>query len=165
MPFRPDFLQCLAHANEITKAVFGSSPEPLVPFGVNVLPAGSNVSEITLVVDGKSIVYRNEPERWQPARWPGTGTATGGTIKVKGAGFTEQSPYDGEFGFFRLLAAGGVKPGGPNKPGVVVGTWALKRPGEPPVAIEFKPTKSSHPFPPNFFRRMRCPPVMLQGAP
>jgi type VI secretion system protein ImpL len=163
--FRPDFLQCLAYAQAITKAVFGTAPEPMVPFTVNVLPAGGNISEITLVIDGKAIVYRNEPERWQAARWPGTGTTAGGTLKVKGAGFSEQLPHDGEFGFFRLLAAGGLKQAGPEKPGVVVGSWNLSRAGTPPVTIEFKPTKSSHPFPPNFFRRLRCPAAMLSAGP
>lgn len=162
VPFRPDFLQCLAIAQEITKAVFGNSSEPNVPFGVNVLPAGSSDSEIRLEIDGQSIVYRNEPQRWQPARWPGRGGASGASLKVKGAGFTEQVPYDGEFGFFRFLAAGGLKPAGPDKPGIVVGTWTLKRPGEQPILIEFKPSKSIHPFTPNFFQRMKCPAAMLR---
>ena len=85
-------------------------------------------------------------------------------LKVKGAGFTEEIPREGEFGLFRLLAVGGLKPSDPNKPGVFKATWALSRAGEPPVTIEIKPTKSAHPFGAGFFNAMKCPAVIMSGG-
>jgi len=55
---------------------------------------------------------------------------------------------------FRLFEAGGVK--GTGK-GTLAGSWALTRPGQPPVTIDIKPAKSVHPFTRGFFRRLRCP--------
>lgn len=116
------------------------------------------------MIDGKKTVYRNEPERWQPAVWPGGGDKKGAVLKVKGAGFTEEIPRDGDFGFFRLLAVGGLKPSDPKKPGVFKATWELSRAGEPPVTIEIKPTKSAHPFTAGFFSAMKCPAVIMSGV-
>jgi type VI secretion system protein ImpL len=166
--FRGDFLhQCLARGKQISDALFGvggAAAPPSVPFTVNIHPAGRNISEITLMIDGKRTVYRNEPERWQPATWPGDGDKKGAVLKVKGAGFTEEIPREGEFGLFRLLAVGGLKPSDPNKPGVFKATWALSRAGEPPVTIEIKPTKSAHPFGAGYFSAMKCPAVIMSGG-
>ncbi len=167
LTFRSDFLNgCLARGKQISEALFGgaSATTASVPFTVNIHPAGRNVSEITLIIDGKRTVYRNEPERWQPASWPGDGDKKGAILKIKGAGFTEEIPREGEFGFFRLLAVGGLKLADPKKPGVLRATWELSRAGEPPVTIEFKPTKSAHPFSPGFFSKMRCPAVILSAG-
>jgi type VI secretion system protein ImpL len=156
--------QCLGRGAEVTEALFGGGTEAVVPFTLNIHPAGRNISEIALIIDGERTVYRNEPERWQAARWPGTGDEKGATLKVKGAGFTEEIPREGEFGFFRLLEAGALKPVGPSKPGVWQATWALSRAGEPPITIELKPTKSAHPFAPGFFAKMRCPAAIVRGG-
>jgi type VI protein secretion system component VasK len=75
---------------------------------------------------------------------------------VKGAGgLNDELPRAGDFGLFRLLAAGGIKPAGPS--GVFVATWNLNRPGVPAVSIEFKSSKSVQPFARDFFSRLKCP--------
>jgi type VI secretion system protein ImpL len=157
IPFRPDFLQCLGHAQEITDAVFGAGGDPLVPFSLKMQSVGPNVSEVTFSVDGQANVYRNEPERWLATQWPGKGTTHGAALKVKGAGFADEIPRNGDFGLFRLLAAGGIKPAGAGTDGLLVGNWNLTRSGEPPVTIQFRPSKGNHPFGRDFFRRMKCP--------
>jgi type VI secretion system protein ImpL len=158
LPFRPDFLQCLQIANEITDATFGGAQAPSVPFGIKMHPAGSNVSEISLNVDGTNTIYRNEPERWVPVTWPGAGTPRGGVLQVRGAGFTDEIPRLGDFGLFRLLEAGNLKPG-PITEGtqVLTGSWTLSRAGEAPVTIDVRPAKTVHPFSRGMFRRLRCP--------
>jgi type VI secretion system protein ImpL len=166
VPFLPDALNCLNVAQEITEAIFGTAPEPKMQFGVNIHAAGSNISQITLKVDGVPINYRNEPQRWQPGQWPGTGAPKGAMLEVKGNGFKDEIPREGDFGLFRLLAAGNIKPAGAQVEGVpiFVGVWTLTRPGEPPVTIEFKPSKAVHPFARGFFKRMRCPNQLIFGA-
>ncbi len=154
LPLRSDFLQCLNVAQEITEAVFGGGPEPLVRFDVQMHPVSSAIAEVSLVVDGKATVYRNEPERWLPMQWPGTESPKGAALKVRGAGFNDEIPRLGDFGLFRLFEAGGVKATGK---GTLAGRWTLTRPGQPPVTIDIKPAKSVHPFTRGFFRRLRCP--------
>jgi type VI secretion system protein ImpL len=162
--FRPDFMKCLNVAQEITDAVFGTAPMPQVPFSVNIQPAASNIAEVALRIDGQAIVYRNEPERWQQSQWPGKGPQRGGTLQVKGAGFTDEIPRDGEFGLFRLLASGGLKAVQGGGIPILAGSWTLARPGDPVVTIQFKPAKSTHPFTKDFFRRMKCPAEIAPGA-
>jgi type VI secretion system protein ImpL len=159
LPFRQDFLQCLNVAIEITDATFGGAQAPSVPFGVKIHPAGRNIAEISLVIDGAATLYRNEPERWVPMTWPGTGSPRGAVLQVRGAGFTDEIPRLGDFGLFRLLEAGGLKPGAAlaEGAGVLSGSWALSRAGEAPVSIDVRPAKSVHPFNKGMFRRLRCP--------
>lgn len=166
MPFRSDFLTCLNVAQEITDAVFGSAAEPRVPFGVKIHPVSSQISEVSLVVDGHATTYRNEPERWVLVNWPGGGDPRGATLKVRGAGFTDEIPRIGDFGLFRLLAAGNIKKTGALSEGVSVlsARWALTRGNEPPVQIDFKPSKGVHPFSQNFFRRLNCPAMVTVGS-
>jgi type VI secretion system protein ImpL len=153
--FRGDFLRCLGVAAEITDALYGTAPEPNVQFGLRMHSVGPGVSEITFRVDGQATVYRNEPERWVGAQWPGKGTPRQASIQAKGAGFTDEIARSGDFGFFRLLAAGGIKGGGPE--GSLVATFSLTRPGLQAVPIDIRPSKGVHPFNADFFRRLRCP--------
>ena len=157
---RADFLRCLHHAAEITDALFGTAPEPLVSFALRMHSVGAQVSEITFRVDGQATVYRNEPERWVGGQWPGKGTPRMAAVQVKGAGFTDEIARSGDFGFFRLLAAGGLKGGGPE--GALTASFALTRPGQPPVQIDIRPAKAVHPFHPDFFRRLKCPAEVLR---
>ncbi len=89
-PFRGDFLQCLNVASEITDAVFGGGALANVPFSIKILPASSNISEISFIIDGTPTIYRNEPERFVPVLWPGKESPKGGTLQVRGAGFTDE---------------------------------------------------------------------------
>jgi len=166
MPYRSDFLSCLNVAQQITDAVFGNAQEPAAPFAIKMHSVSSNISAVSVVVDGHATTYRNEPERWVTVKWPGEGDPRGATLKVTGAGFTDEIPRMGDFGLFRLLAAGGLKPSGSLADGVPVlaASWVLTRRNEPPVKIEIKPSKSVHPFSPRFFRRLNCPPEVTVGA-
>ncbi|MEO7034525.1 MAG: type VI secretion system membrane subunit TssM [Polyangiaceae bacterium] len=165
--FLPAFLGCLNVAQQITDAVFGTLTEAKVPFSVNVHNAGSDISQITLRIDGAATVYQHEAEHWQLTQWPGVGPTKGAALEVKASGFTDEIPRDGDFGLFRLLLAGGIKPGGTGQETtpIYVSTWALNRPGSPPVTIELKPSKATEPFARGFFSRMKCPVQIISGAP
>ena len=166
LPYRSDFLNCLNVSQQITDAIFGNAQEPSVPFFVKIRSVSPNVSEVSLIIDGQATIYRNEPERWLPVAWPGKETPRGGTLRVKGAGFTDEIPRMGDFGLFRLLAAGGLEETGALADGVPVmsASWVLTRANEPPVNITLKPSKSIHPFKPRFFRRLSCPAEVTVGA-
>jgi len=164
--FLPAFLSCLNVAQEISDAVFGTLPEAKVPFSINVHSAGGDVSQITLRIDGAATTYKNEAEHWQLAQWPGAGPTKGATLEVKASGFTDEIPREGDFGFFRLLLAGGIKQAGTGREPtpIFAATWSLNRPGSPPVTIELKPSKATQPFARGFFARMKCPLQIIAGA-
>ena len=84
---------------------------------------------------------------------------------MKGAGFTDEIPRIGDFGLFRLFSAGGLESTGKLSGGVqeLAASWSLSRSNEPPVKIIVKPSKSVHPFVPNFFSRLNCPPEVTVG--
>jgi type VI secretion system protein ImpL len=167
LPFRSDFLHCLGVAQEITDAVFGTGAEPAVPFSVRIHPAGANIAEVALVVDGQATVYRNEPERWVLTQWPGKGDPRGAALQVRGDDFTDEIPRMGDFGLFRLLAAGGIKPTGRLADGVptLAAGFTMTRAGEAPVNVEFKPSKTPNPFKRDFFTRLTCPAETTSGLP
>ncbi len=112
VPYLPDFLNCLNVAQEITDAVFGTLPEAKVPFAINIHGAGTDVTQIALRIDGTPTVYKNEAEHWQQTQWPGVGQTKGAGLEVQAAGFKDEIPRDGDFGLFRLLLVGGIKPEG-----------------------------------------------------
>jgi type VI secretion system protein ImpL len=160
VPFTGSFLQCLQVSQIISDAVFGAGAEPLVPFQVRLEPAGSEVSEVNLSIDGQAIVYRNEPERPFAMQWPGKGANRGGILKVVGAGFTDTTQRGGDFGWFRLLWFGNPKP----VAGGLVANYPLSRTGQPPVTITIRPDKTTHPFTEEFFARLNCPPAIMSGG-
>jgi type VI secretion system protein ImpL len=153
--FRADFMRCLTHAAEITDALYGTAPEPVVPFGLRMHAVGSAVSEIVFRVDGQVTTYRNEPEQWVGAQWPGKATPRMASIQVKGAGFTDEIKRNGDFGFYRLLAAGNIKAGGPEGSYGLSFTWS--RPGISLVPVDIRPSKGVNPFGADFFKRLKCP--------
>jgi type VI secretion system protein ImpL len=167
LPYRADFLNCLNVSQQITEAIFGNGQEPSVPFLVKIESESRNVSEVSLIVDGKAVTYRNEPERWLPVVWPGAETPRGGTLRVKAEGFNDEIPRMGDFGLFRLLSVGGLDLTGKSAGGVpeLLASWNLNRNNEPPVKITLKPSKSVHPFSPTFFSRLNCPPEVTVGSP
>jgi type VI secretion system protein ImpL len=164
--FLPGFLECLNVAQQISDAVFvDSAAQPAVPFKVKMQSVDARVSETILKVDGQTLVYRNEPERWQTLQWPGKDGPPGASLTVKGSNFEALvRREEGDFGFFRLLAAGGIKP-------VVAGsveleaTWAWSVNGsESRVTIQFQAPRARHPFLPGFFSRLNCPPAVTSAV-
>jgi type VI secretion system protein ImpL len=157
--FRSDFLECLAVAQEIGEAVFvDGAQQPLVPFKVKMQSVDSRVSEITFNLDGETLTYRNEPEKWRALQWPGKNGPAGASLQVKGADFSALVERDdGEFGFSRLLAAGDVKPVSPGSL-TLEASWRFSLHGsESRVTIQFQASRRQHPFLPGFFNRLNCP--------
>jgi type VI secretion system protein ImpL len=164
--FRPDFLECLSVAQQIGDAVFvDGAQQPAVPFKVKMESGDARVSETILTVDGQTLVYRNEPEKWRALQWPGKDGPAGASLQVKGADFDALvRREDGEFGFYRLLAAGDIKPVSPGSLILEASwTWMLKG-KESRVTIQFQASRQRYPFVPGFFSRLNCPPAMTQLA-
>jgi type VI secretion system protein ImpL len=164
--FRQDFLQCLSAAREISDGVFvDGAQQPAVPLQVKMQSVDARVSEITLVVDGDTLTYRNEPERWHALQWPGKNGPPGASLRVKGADFSALIERDeGEFGFLRLLAAGNIRPVTPGSL-TLEASWRFSLQGaDSRVTIQFRASRRRHPFSPTFFSRLNCPPAIASAS-
>jgi type VI secretion system protein ImpL len=161
VPFRGEFLRFIGYAQEIADAVFGAGPEPAVVFDIQ-MHSVPNIGEIKFWVDGQASTYQNGPEQWLRTQWPAKAGPHRGLLQLKGATITDEFQRQGDFGLFRLLAAGGIKPLGAGA-NVFAASWDPNRPGQQPVKIEFRPVKSAHPFEKDFFRRVKCPPEIIQA--
>jgi len=158
--FRSDFLHCLSSAQQIAEGVFvDGAANPAVPFKVKMQPVDARVSEITFVLDGETLSYRNEPEKWRALQWPGKSGPAGASLQVKGADFSALVQRDdGDFGFLRLLAAGDIKPVAPGSL-ILEASWRFSLNGsESRVTMQFQAPRQRHPFLPGFFSRLSCPP-------
>ena len=163
--FRPDFLQCLSAAREISDGAFvDGAQQPAVPLKVKMQSVDARVSEITLVVDGETLSYRNEPERWHALQWPGKNGPPGASLRVKGADFSALIERDdGDFGFLRLLAAGDIRPVSPGSL-TLEASWRFSLQGaDSRVTIQFQASRRRHPFLPGFFSRLNCPPAIASA--
>jgi type VI secretion system protein ImpL len=161
--FTGDFLRCLGNAQQITDAVFGSGAEALVPMSIKLDTPGGSVGKVKLTIDGQVLTRAEGVDAWLPTQWPGKGPARGGILKVEAPAFVDEMPRNGDFGFFRLLAAGGLKPVSQGTP-TYIATFPLSRAGAPPVTVQVRPSRAVHPFAPGFFSRLRCPPIISVGS-
>jgi type VI secretion system protein ImpL len=164
--FRSDFLDCLSIAQEIGDAVFvDGATQPAVPFKVKMQSVDARVSEITLNIDGDTLAYRNEPEKWRAMQWPGKNGPAGASLQVKGSDFNVLVERDdGEFGFFRLLSAGDIKP---ISPGALTleATWRFRlNNSESRVTIQFQVSRQRYPFLQGFFSRLNCPSSIMDTS-
>ena len=94
--------------------------------------------------------------------WPGKDGPAGASIQVRGASFKDEFRRYGEFGFFRLLAEGGVKPVAQGAVDLEA-SWELNG-GVTRVVIQFRPPASRHPFGKGFFATLQCPPSVVAGS-
>jgi type VI secretion system protein ImpL len=164
--FRSDFLQCLATAQLISDAVFvDGAQQPAVPFKVKMQSTDPRISQTILKIDGETLTYGNEPEKWRAMTWPSKeGASPGASLQVKGADFEALvRREDGDFGFLRLLAAGDVKPVTPGST-TLEASWRFSLQGkESRVNIQFQAPRSRHPFLPGFFSKLDCPPAIVSA--
>ena len=94
-----------------------------VEFDVTVR-GSSALKEITLVIDGTKVRYRNGPVERHTVTWPGEGTP-GASLVVHGLSASSELKFPGEFGLFRLLEAGAVRRG-PDGQRTFVAQWDFR---------------------------------------
>lgn len=169
--YREDFLTCLRRSAKITDASFGGADPklPAVTFEVNLHSVSTDVSEVTIEVDGVSRTYTNTPEEWLAVQWPAKDAKSrGAKVKVRGfSGLNEEIVRLGDFGLFHLLEAADVRPGTAAAKGaevpVLVATWKLRSQSDAVVKIDVRPTRTDAPFARGFFAGLKCPRVITKG--
>jgi type VI secretion system protein ImpL len=119
--YHKDIGAFLDRAQEVTDVLFpGGGAQAGVPLEVRLRPS-PNVTKIVFEVDGQTLAYRNEPERWISIKWPGD-KHTGASIRAYGQRGEELIPSEGEWGFPHLLAMARIAVDGD----VLSAIWKLK---------------------------------------
>ncbi|MFL5349072.1 MAG: type VI secretion system membrane subunit TssM [Hyalangium sp.] len=152
--YREDLLTFLEKSNNLATTLFpGDTVDPLVRFQVRVRAgtspdtAPSEISAITLTIDGVDELYRNGPDNvWKPMSWPGQAGKLGAHIHVENAsGATADIDEPGEWGLFRLLErVKRIEPSGDGR--FFTAVWEIEDMNGALVAIDFRPERTANPF-------------------
>ncbi|MBU8900703.1 type VI secretion system membrane subunit TssM [Corallococcus sp. H22C18031201] len=153
--YRPDLLNFLEKSGALATTLFpgGDTVDPLVRFQVRVRAgtsadtSASEISSITLTLDGTDEMYRNGPDtQWKQMIWPGQAGKLGAHIHVENAGgATADIDEPGEWGLFRLLER--VKRIEPSADGrYFTATWEVEEMNGALLAIDFRPERTANPF-------------------
>ncbi|WNG34326.1 type VI secretion system membrane subunit TssM [Archangium violaceum] len=152
--YREDLLTFLEKSNNLATTLFpGDTVDPLVRFQVRVRAgtspdtSPSEISAITLTIDGTDEMYRNGPDNlWKPMSWPGQAGKLGAHIHVENAsGATADIDEPGEWGLFRLLErVKRIEPSGDGR--FFTAVWEIEDMNGALVAIDFRPERTANPF-------------------
>jgi len=152
--YSDQLLTFLDKTNALATTLFpGDTVDPLVRFQVRVRAgtspdtAPSEISSITLTIDGTDEVYRNGPDNvWKPMLWPGQAGKLGAHIHVENAlGATADIDEPGEWGLFRLLErVKRVEPSGDGR--FFTAIWEIEDMNGALIAIDFRPERTANPF-------------------
>ncbi len=152
--YKEDLLTYLERVNAVATTLFpGDTQDPLVRFAVRLRPgasadsAPSDISTITLTVDGSEELYRNGPDdRWRPMSWPGPAGKLGANLRVVStSGNIADLDAPGEWGLFRLLER--VKKIEPSSDGrFFTATWEIPDLNNAQISIDIRPERLANPF-------------------
>jgi type VI secretion system protein ImpL len=138
--YHHDLATFLDKVQDITDFLFpNGSAQAAVPLEVRIKPT-ANVTKIIFELDGQSITYRNEPERWVALKWPGE-KHTGANLRAFSARGEELIPSEGEWGLIHLFDLAKVSKDGE----VLSGVWKL-RSSDTELHVDFKPARLYHLF-------------------
>jgi len=138
-------LTYLKRTYDISTSLFTpNGAEPQMKFSISIRPS-PELSSITFSVDGKEVVYKNEPERWTQFTWPGDGKTSGAFIKVRSPKISgpEELIQQGEWGLFRLMEEGVPQIAKGSR--VFTMTWKMPQ-TRSEVVIDFKPERTATPL-------------------
>jgi type VI secretion system protein ImpL len=138
-------LTYLKRTYDISTSLFSpNGAEPQMNFSISIRPS-PQLSSITFSVDGKEVVYKNEPERWTKFTWAGDGKTSGAFIKVRSPKTSgpEELIREGEWGLFRLMEEGVPQIDKGSR--VFTMTWRMPQ-TKSEVVIDFKPERTATPL-------------------
>jgi type VI secretion system protein ImpL len=143
-PFKPELVQFLRRAHEVTGSLFPpGATEPVVSLSLRIRPT-PRIASVSLEIDGQRVEYRNGPEEWNRVSWPGQGQAPGALLRVRTASGAEESLVrDGDWAFLRLLEAGRIQGAGGTRDFTVA--FPMQALGAT-ITIDFRTARSETPF-------------------
>jgi type VI secretion system protein ImpL len=169
-PYNSGFLDYLKRSDGVSQSFFtGDAKEAAISFDINLHSVSAEVAEVTFEIDGVSHTYKNTPEEWVTVAWPAKeAKSRGAKVRVRGfSGLAEEIPRMGDFGLFRLLSEGNLKPGtAGGRPGdqrTLVATWNIKS-QRATVQMDLRASRSEHPFEKGFFSNYRCPSIITEAT-
>jgi type VI secretion system protein ImpL len=165
MPVSLTFLESLKNARRITEALFPQgSLEPRVFFEVRLQQVGvvgmTNVTKVSLIIDGTRMDYANGPQIYYPFQWPGPSEDTAGAqLEIEVGPDSKHlksysKPYLGRWGFFRLLEEAQIVK---LRQAEYRLTWKFPTDGGPPIEVQMdlKASGTKDPFSSKFFGNFR----------
>ena len=146
----------------ISDALFrGSKDYPKVSFSLHPL-TNPNVSEMFVVVEGKSYTFINSPDEWSRFTWPMADKIHGAEMEIKvwKRGWNKEKTLrrnmDGIWGIFKLLGGASVTKENPTNYKV---KWKFETEDGDVVPLTFQLKADSHknPFKKGFFVNLKAP--------
>lgn len=152
--YKPELLTFLEKSGALAFTLFpGDTMDPVVRFQVRIRAgtsadnSASEISSVTLTLDGTDETYRNGPDTvWKQMTWPGQAGKLGAHIHVEHtSGASGDIDEPGEWGLFRLLER--VKRIEPSADGrYFTATWEIEDMKGALVSIDFRPERTANPF-------------------
>ncbi|HVF91061.1 MAG TPA: type VI secretion system membrane subunit TssM [Blastocatellia bacterium] len=144
------FVNYLNSARELQEALFASGgAQPEVGYELKLQPVTG--TDVRIEVDGNSVETRGASVQAARFTWPARSGASGARIIVLKNGQQAEASFPGEWGLFRMFAAG--NPSGPADNQFQL-SWSV---GSVTVRATLQPSSAASPFERRMFTQMRAP--------
>jgi type VI protein secretion system component VasK len=138
--YKPQLLQFLKKAEEITQLLFKDPTKLSVPYAIRIHPT-ANYQKIQYISGGVTITYINTKERWQDVMWPARGASF---VIYDNHGGADWGNPGVDWGLFHLLDDAKIERGSDTED-FLKASWPTPL-GEGVVRADFKPPALWKPF-------------------
>lgn len=144
------FVGYINNARRLRDALFaGGGQQPEVSYEIRLQPVSG--ADARIEVDGGSVETRGTSQQSAKFVWPARAGASGARIVVIRGGQQSEAAFPGEWGLFKMFAAGSPSATEGNQFQL---TWRV---GSSVVRATLQPSSATHPFDRKLFTRMRAP--------
>lgn len=145
-----NFVGYLNNARELRDALFpGGGAQPEVSYEVKLQPVAG--ADVRIEIDGTSVETRGTTIQAAKFAWPARAGASGARIIVLRNGQQAEASFPGEWGLFRMFAAGRPTKVGENQFQL---SWSV---GAAQVRATLQPSSATSPFERRLFTSLRAP--------
>jgi type VI protein secretion system component VasK len=144
------FVGYINNARRLRDALFaGGGQQPEVSYEIRLQPVSG--ADARIEVDGGSVETRGTSQQSAKFVWPARAGASGARIVVIRGGQQSEAAFPGEWGLFKMFAAGSPATAEGNQFQL---TWRV---GSSLVRATLQPSSATHPFDRKLFTGMRAP--------
>jgi type VI secretion system protein ImpL len=145
-----NFVNYLNSARELRDALFaGGGQQPEVSYEIKLQPLAG--ADLRIEIDGTSVETRGTSAQAAKFTWPARAGTSGARILVIRNGQQTESAFPGEWGLFRLFAAGRPTRATDNQFQL---SWSV---GSAVVRATLQPSSATNPFERRLFTALRAP--------
>lgn len=145
-----NFVSYLNNARQLREALFpGGGQQPDVSYEIKLQPVAG--ADARIEIDGSSVETRSASAQSAKFTWPARAGASGARILVLRNGQQSEVSFPGEWGLFRMFAAGRPTKSGENQFQM---SWNV---GAVTVRATLQPSSATNPFERRLFAQLRAP--------